>query len=93
MELHPGYSHIDTEGIDIQEENEKQVSSIYRKIDIPDMKELKENTALLDPFQRRVIGIRIQYAKEIKKAEKKETPTQTHLTLWSMGEQDQEKHL
>ena len=70
LELHPDYSHMDIEGIEIQEENEKQVTSIYRKIDIPDMKELKQNTALLDPFQRRVIDIGIQYAKEIKKAEK-----------------------
>ena len=38
------------------------------------MKELKENTALLDPFQRRVIDIGIQYAKEIKKAEKEGNP-------------------
>ena len=63
LELHTDYSHMETEGIKIQEENEKQVSSIYRKIDIPNMKELKENTALLDPFQRRVIDIGIQYAK------------------------------
>ena len=67
----------------LQEENEKQVTNIYRKIDIPDMKELKHNTALLDPFQRRVIDIGIQYAKEIKKAEKEGNhyPDQPHLMV------------
>ena len=72
MELHPDYTHIDTEDIECIEEKERKLSSIYRKIDIPDMKELKENTATMDPFQREVINIGVQYAKEIKMAEKED---------------------
>ena len=94
-ELHPDYAHIDTEGIEDSEpheDNAKQAPNIYRQIDIPDLKELKENTRLLDSYQRGVIDIGIQYAKEIKKAEKDGIPSLIHLILWYMGEQDQEKH-
>ena len=85
-ELHPDYAHIDTEGIDDieqQQDNTKQIQNIYRKIDMPDENELKENTALLDPFQRRVIDIGIQYAKDIKKAERdgNQYPDPPHLMV------------
>ena len=52
-------------------------------IDIPDLKELKQNTALLDPYQRRVIDIGIQYAKDIKMAEKEGNnyPDPSHLMV------------
>ena len=45
-------------------------TGIYRKIEIPDDDTLKANTRLLDCYQRQVINIGLQYAKDIIKARK-----------------------
>ena len=70
-ELHPDYVHLDTENIEIKEESDGLIQNIYRKIDLPDMKTLKEKTRRLDPFQRSVIDIGLQFAKDILKSERK----------------------
>ena len=49
-ELHPDYLHLDPEYIDNMEENNKMGQNIYRKIDLPDIKILKQKTRLLDPL-------------------------------------------
>ena len=61
---HPDYQHLDPG----QEEQQRSVS-IYRKIDVPDIKELKKSTMDLDPWQRRVVDTAIKYAKDLRKAE------------------------
>ena len=65
---HPEYVHADPGQI-INTEIDKE-TSIYRKIDIPNDKELKEATRSLDVYQREVINIGIKYAKGIIKARK-----------------------
>ena len=67
-ELHPDYVHLDTDNVDELDETLKNVQNIYRRIDLPDVKTLKEKTRQLDPFQRNVIDIGIKYAKDIMKA-------------------------
>ena len=61
---HPDYQHLDPG----QEEQQRSVS-IYRKIDVPDIKELKKSTMDLDPWQRRVVDTAIKYARDVRKAE------------------------
>ena len=67
-EEHPDYIHIDHG----QLENDPNVTQvgIYRKIDIPDDATLRANTRHLDCYQRQVINIGLQYAKDIVKARK-----------------------
>jgi exonuclease III len=73
-ELHPDYLHLDTDNIDELEENAVHNQSIYRTIDLPDIKTLKVKTRQLDPFQRNVIDIGVKYAKDIIKAEREFNP-------------------
>ena len=40
--LHPDYLHLDPEYIDNMEENNNMAQNIYRKIDLPDIKILKQ---------------------------------------------------
>ena len=40
-EIHPEYAHLDTDNVD---EKAKNNTNIYRQIDIPDIKKLKEKT-------------------------------------------------
>ena len=61
---HPDYEHLNP-----GEEEQEKTCSIYRKIDVPDLKELKETTLGLDPWQRMVVDKAIKYAKDIRKAE------------------------
>ena len=63
---HPEFDHADPGQI-IDKETDKE-TSIYRKIDIPNDKELKENTRSLDVYQREVINIGVKYAKGIVKS-------------------------
>ena len=65
---HPDFLHIDP-GLVNTEENNKS-SGIYKRIDIPNADELKENTRSLDEYQREVVNIGIKYAKDIVKARK-----------------------
>ena len=50
------------------------LQNIYRKIDLPDIKVLKEKSQQLDQFQRQVIDIGVQYAKDILKTNKEGNP-------------------
>ena len=43
-ELHPDYLHLDTENIDDLEERAGAIQNIYCKIDLPDIRILKEKT-------------------------------------------------
>ena len=65
---HPELVHADPGQI-VHAEN-VQETSIYRKIDIPNDKELKEATRSLDEYQREVINIGVKYAKGVVKARK-----------------------
>ena len=73
-ELHPDYVHLDTDNVDEQAENAGQHQNIYRTIDLPDIKTLKEKTRQLDSFQRNVIDIGVKYAKDIIKAQREFNP-------------------
>ena len=55
--------------LDPGEEGTRAVPRLFKKIDVPDNKILKEKTMTLDPFQRIVVDIAIKYARDIKKAE------------------------
>ena len=76
-EIHPDYLHLDIENLEMQENNEN-IPSIYRRIAIPDISELKKTTCQLDPFQRNVIDIGIQYAKDILKSQREGTQHLNH---------------
>ena len=43
-ELHPDYLHLDTDNVDETNEEEIEIQNIYRKIDLPDIKILKQKT-------------------------------------------------
>ena len=62
---HPDFLHIDPSQITSDEH--VIAKSIYRKIDIPNDEELKDNTCNLDKHQKEVINIGVKYAKDIVK--------------------------
>ena len=68
-EQHPEFQHLDP-----GQEDEPREVSIYRKIDIPDPKVLRETTRGLDPYQRLVVDTAIKYARDLIKAEHPENP-------------------
>ena len=43
-EVHPDYIHLDTENVEISEEDQGRLQNIYRRIGLPDVKALKEKT-------------------------------------------------
>ena len=61
---HPDYQHLNP-----GEEEQQRGVSIYRKIDVPDITELKMRTMDLDPWQRRVVDTAIKFARDVRKAE------------------------
>jgi hypothetical protein len=65
---HPDLIHADPDQLMSREEG--CATSIYRKIEIPNDTELKENTRSLDSYQREVINIGVKYARGIVKARK-----------------------
>ena len=67
MNEHPDYLYLDTDGVE-QLNNKQQKSSIFKEIEVPDIKELREQTRKLDKFQKEVLNISIKYAKDIVKA-------------------------
>ena len=73
-EVHPDYIHLDTENVQVSEEDQSRIQNIYRRIDLPDIKTLKDKTRCLDPFQRNVVDIGIKYAKDIIKSRKDNNP-------------------
>ena len=54
--LHPDYTHLDTEGIE-QPDKTQQETGIFKKIDIPAIAELRDETRKLDKFQREALNI------------------------------------
>ena len=72
-ELHPSFLHLDMENLDLKEESAEMIQNIYRKIDLPDIKVLKQKTRGLDKFQRNVIDIGVKFAKDIIKSERNES--------------------
>ena len=69
-ELHPDYIHLDTDNVDQVEEDNKEIPCIYRKIELPNPKLLKQKTRQLDPFQRNVIDIGVKYSRDLIKSQK-----------------------
>ena len=63
---HPEYIHLDTDGID-QPDSTKQAVSIFKKIVIPPLSELRKDTQALDRFQREAVNIMVKYAKDLVK--------------------------
>ena len=80
---HPDLIHADPDQLMSREEG--CATSIYRKIEIPNDTELKENTRSLDSYQREVINIGIKYAKGIVKARKEGNATPTARLLMVHG--------
>ena len=68
-EDHPGYGHIDPDLLDSADEG-VSIQSRYRKVEIPSLEELKESTRSLDEYQRHVVDVGIQYAKDLVMARK-----------------------
>ena len=68
-EIHPDFIHLDPDNQDACRENTQQ-QNIYRRIDLPDYNILKEKTRELDQYQRKVIDIGVQYAKDIVKSKR-----------------------
>ena len=73
-ELHPDYAHLDIVNAPQLDECEQRIQNIYRRIEIPDIKELKKMTQQLDPYQRTVIDIGVKFAKDIIKSQKEGNP-------------------
>ena len=65
---HPDFVHADPG--QIVTNDDKKVTSIYRKIEIPNDKQLKEATRSLDAYQREVVNIGVKYARGIVKSRK-----------------------
>jgi hypothetical protein len=83
LEEHPDLIHADPDQITTDEDG--RAKSIYRKIDIPNDVELKENTRSLDRYQREVINIGVKYAKGIVKARKEGNASPTAPLLMVHG--------
>ena len=64
---HPDYIHLDTDGIE-QSDNGNVKTGIFKKIEIPSLSTLREETRKLDKFQREALNISIKYAKDLVKA-------------------------
>ena len=77
-EEHPDYQHLDPG----EEEQERQ-PCIFRRIEVPDSKLLKERTLSLDKFQRIVVDNVVKYAKDVRRAQclKIKCPAPPHLMV------------
>ena len=64
---HPDFLHLDTDGIEINAKMTAQ-TGIFKKILVPSLPELREETRKLDKFQRKAINIAVKYAKDIVKS-------------------------
>ena len=65
--LHPDYHHLDTDGIE-QGSSNSNAGSIFKKISIPSISKLREDSRKLDKFQKEVLNLAVKYAKDIVKA-------------------------
>ena len=66
---HPDYLHLDTDGLTLAD-NEQPSSSIFKDINVPDMKQLRKDTQKLDEYQMEVLSVAITYAKDIVKSKR-----------------------
>ena len=64
---HPDFLHLDTGGIEINAKMTAQ-TGIFKKILVPSLPALREETRKLDKFQRKAINIAVKYAKDIVKS-------------------------
>ena len=64
---HPEYIHLDTDGIEEKCENTHE-GSLFKKIDIPSLNELRKETRKLDKFQREILNISVKFAKDLVKS-------------------------
>ena len=78
---HPEYIHLDIDGID-QADKTKHEGNIFKKIVIPTLSELREETRALDKFQKEAVNILVKYAKDLVKARRdgNNPPTPIYLT-------------
>ena len=72
--------HIDTDGIETQENN-KHGKDIFKKIIIPDRNVLRSDSRNLDKFQREAVNIGVKYAKDLVKSRRdyNSPPSATYL--------------
>ena len=64
---HPEYIHMDTDGLELNDSKSNK-ASIFKRIEIPSISGLREETRKLDKFQREALNISIKYAKDLVKA-------------------------
>ena len=67
LQEHPDYVHLDTDGLS-HYDNDKSATSIFKNIEVPDKKHLRQETRNLDEFQMEVLNMTIKYAKDVVKA-------------------------
>ena len=82
-EEHPDYQHVDPDLLDIP--NETVRKGLYKRIEIPNVDELKRNTRALDEFQKEVLNIGIKYAKGCVKARRENNKAPTPPLLMVSG--------
>ena len=83
---HPEYIHLDTDGID-QPDSTKHAVSIFKKIVIPPLSELRKETQALNRFQREAVNIMVKYAKDLLNLEGMEIIHMLQYTSQDMAEQ------
>ena len=78
---HPDYIHLDTDGIELTNKTQHE-TTMFKKIDIPTLTVLKEETRKLDKFQREAVNISVKYAKDLVKSRRdgNNPPTPIYLT-------------
>ena len=68
---HPDYIHLDIDGIELIENQEKPMensTSIFKQIRVPTISELRKQTQKLDEYQREILNIAIKYARDVVKS-------------------------
>ena len=64
---HPDYLYLDTDGVE-QQSKDTHVGNIFKKMIIPPLGELREETRKLDKFQREALNLAVKYAKDVVKS-------------------------
>ena len=82
--LHPDYHHLDTDGIE-RESSNTSPGSVFKKIVIPPLSELREETRKLDKFQREILNISVKYSKDIVKSRRFGNNAPTPIYLMGHG--------
>ena len=81
---HPDYLHLDTDGLTPYDGAQKH-SSLFKDIDIPDLKELRRQTRKLDEFQMEILNLAIMYAKDVVKSRREGNPAAKPIYLIGHG--------